>query len=74
MARNQITLEQYIGFRKQKEFKEKRKVNIGKVVSFAVLLVFCIVWLSPFVIMFFGSLRGYADTILSTQWIYFRKL
>ena len=28
MARNQITVEQYIGFRKKQEFGEKRKVNI----------------------------------------------
>ena len=71
MARNQITLEQYIGFRKKKEFGEKKKVNIGKVVSFAFLLIFCIIWLSPFVIMFFGSLRGYTDTMLYPKELFY---
>ena len=71
MARNQITLEQYIGFRKKQEFKEKRKVNITKVVAFCVLLVFCIVWLSPFVIMFFGSLRGFSDTMLYPKELFY---
>lgn len=64
MARNKITLEQYIGFRKKKSFGEKRKINVGKIISFAFLLLFCIVWVSPFIIMFFGSLRGYSDTML----------
>jgi hypothetical protein len=51
MARNQITLEQYIGFRKQKGFINEKKVNIGKVVAFTLLLLFCILWMSPFIIM-----------------------
>ena len=71
MARNQITSEQYIGFLKKKDFREKGKFNIGKVVSFAVLLIFCIVWLSPFVIMFFGSLRGYSDTMLYPKELFY---
>ena len=71
MARNQITLEQYIGFRKKKSFGEKRKINVGKVVSFAFLLLFCIIWLSPFVIMFFGSLRGFTDTMLYPKELFY---
>ena len=71
MARNKITLEQYIGFRKKKEFGEKRKINVGKIVSFTFLLLFCIVWLSPFIIMFFGSLRGYSDTMLYPKELFY---
>ena len=71
MAHNQITSEQYIGFRKQKEFVGKRKVDIGRIVAFVLLLVFCIVWISPFAIMFFGSLRGYTDTILYPQELFY---
>ena len=67
MAHNQITSEQYIGFRKQKEFVGKRKVDIGRIIAFVLLLVFCIVWVSPFVIMFFGSVRGYKDTLMYPQ-------
>ena len=71
MARNQITLEQYIGFLKKQSFGEKRRVNVGKIVSFAFLLLFCIVWLSPFVIMFFGSLRGLTDTMLYPKELFY---
>ena len=71
MARTQITLEQYIGFRKKQAFNEKRKVNVGKVLAFIILLVFCIVWLSPFAIMFFGSLRGYKDTMLYPKELFY---
>lgn len=71
MARNQITIEQYIGFLKKREFPEKRKVNIGKVISFVFLLLFCIVWISPFIIMFFGSLRGYSDTMLYPKELFY---
>ncbi|MBR3845186.1 MAG: carbohydrate ABC transporter permease [Clostridia bacterium] len=71
MARNQITLEQYIGFRKKKEFNEKRKVNIGKIASFVFLLLFCIMWISPFIIMFFGSFRGFTDTILYPKELFY---
>ena len=63
MARNKITLEQYIGFRKKKSFGEKRKINAFKIISFVILLLFCIIWVSPFAIMFTGSLRGYVDTM-----------
>lgn len=71
MARNQITLEQYIGFRKKKEFKEKKRINIGAIVAFTILLLFCIVWVSPFIIMFFGSLRGYTDTMLYPKELFY---
>lgn len=71
MARNQITLEQYIGFRKKKQFPEKRKGNLGKIIAFVFLLLFCIVWISPFIIMFFGSLRGYSDTMLYPKELFY---
>ena len=71
MARNQITLEQYIGFRKKKGFVQDKKVNIGKIIAFTFLLAFCILWMSPFIIMFFGSLRGYTDTMLYPKEIFY---
>lgn len=67
MARDKITLEQYIGFRKKKSFGEKRRINALKIISFVLLLLFCIVWVSPFVIMFTGSLRGYKDATLHPE-------
>lgn len=63
MAQNKITLEQYIGFRKKSAVKAKKRVEVGKVVSFGILLVFCAVWILPFFIMFFGSLRGHLDAM-----------
>ena len=71
MARNKITLEQYIGFRKKKGFIEEKKVNTGKIIAFTVLLLFCILWMSPFIIMFFGSLRGYTDTMLYPKELFY---
>ncbi len=71
MARNQITLEQYIGFRKQRQFCGRRKVNVGKIVAFVFLALFCIVWISPFIVMFFGSLRGYSDTMLYPKQLFY---
>ena len=61
MASNKITLEQYIGFRKKLAVKEKKKINIAKILSFVFLSVFCILWIAPIVIMFFASLRSYTD-------------
>ncbi len=43
--------------------KDRRKFPTFKVISFVILLVFVIVWLSPFVILVFGSLRSGADTV-----------
>ena len=71
MARQQITLEQYIGFRKQKELGTKKKINVSRIAAFVFLLIFCIVWISPFVIMFFGSLRGYSDTMLYPKELFY---
>lgn len=67
MAKSKITLEQYIGFRKKSSMNDRKRVNIGKIVSFIILLCFCIVWVSPFIVMFFGSLRGYADALSSPK-------
>ena len=67
MAHSKITLEQYIGFRKKHAVKEKKKVNVGKVISFVFLTIFCIAWISPFLILFFGSLRGITDTNLQRR-------
>ena len=64
MDKSKITIEQYIGFEKKKAMGEHKKVNWGKILSFAFLTLFCIIWISPFVIMFFGSLRGFQDTMM----------
>jgi multiple sugar transport system permease protein len=64
MATSKITIEQYIGFEKKKETKAKVKVPVGKIVSFVILAAFCFIWVLPFIIMFFGSLRGYIDNQL----------
>ncbi len=61
MATSKITIEQYIGFEKKKEAKAKVKIPVGKIVSFIILTAFCFIWVMPFFIMFFGSLRGYLD-------------
>ena len=71
MAHSKITLEQYIGFRKKHAVKEKKKINVGKLLSFIFLALFCIVWISPFVILFFGSLRGITDTIQYPREIFY---
>ena len=71
MANSKITLEQYIGFRKKHAVKEKKKINVGKLISFIFLALFCIVWISPFIILFFGSLRGITDTIQYPREIFY---
>ena len=63
MAKSKITLEQYVGFKKKSAMKNKKHINIGKIVSFIILACFCIFWISPFLVMFFGSLRGYRDAL-----------
>lgn len=63
MAQSKITLEQYIGFRKKSAVKDKKRINVGKLIAFIILLLFSLFWISPFIIMFFGSLRGYLDTM-----------
>lgn len=40
----------------------KLKVNYSKIISFIFLTLFCLLWISPFIIMIFGSLRGHYDT------------
>ena len=71
MAHSKITLEQYIGFRKKHAVKEKKKINVGKLISFIFLTLFCIVWISPFVLLFFGSLRGVTDTVQYPREIFY---
>lgn len=61
MAKNQITIEQYIGFEKKKMVGEKKKIPLAKIIAFIILLVFCVAWVSPFIILLFGSLRGAND-------------
>lgn len=63
MAKSKITLEQYIGFRKKNATGEKKNIPIGKIIAFIFLLLFCAVWILPFFIMFFGSLRGHVDAL-----------
>lgn len=60
MAANKITVEQYIGFQRANEYKRK-KVPVGKIVSFIILFIFCVFWIAPFLIMITGSLRGHLD-------------
>lgn len=62
MVSNQITVEQYVGFRKSREMKQ-RKVEVNKIVSFVFLLVYCIIWIFPFFIMICGSQRGHLDNM-----------
>ena len=63
MAGSKITLEQYIGFRKKHAVKDKKGPDYGKVVAFIVLAVFSLLWILPFFIMIFASLRGHIDTM-----------
>lgn len=67
MGQNKITIEQYIGFEKKKAMGEKSKVQIGKIISFIVLSIFCVIWMLPFLILFFGSLRGYQSTMVAPE-------
>ena len=71
MARNRVTQERFLGYLKKKNFMEKRSINLVKVFAFVFSLVFCIFWLSPFIIMFFGSLRGYSDTMLYPKKLFY---
>lgn len=71
MARSKITLEQYIGFKKKSAVKDGKGPDVGKILSFIVLLCFTIIWVLPFFIMFFGSLRGYRDTMLYPKELFY---
>ena len=71
MARDKITLEEYIGFKKKSAVKNGKRPDVGKILSFIVLLCFCIIWVLPFFIMFFGSLRGYRDTMLYPKELFY---
>lgn len=62
MAQNKVTSEQFIGFKKREAAGVKKRAEVGKIVSFIILAAFCIIWVMPFFIMFFGSLRGHIDT------------
>lgn len=71
MGQDKITIEQYIGFEKKKSMGNKTKVSVGKIVSFVVLALFCILWVSPFIIMFLGSLRSSHDAIFYPKEIFY---
>ena len=43
--------------------KDKKRFPTFKVVSFIILTVFCIVWISPFVILFTGAFRSAQDAM-----------
>lgn len=62
-----------LGFsRKPKDEKNlKVKFPAGKAIAFIILLVFCIIWISPFLVMFFGSLRGHKDNMLYPQELFY---
>lgn len=70
MAAYKITTEQYVGLLKARS-SGKRRAPTSKIVSFIVLLVFCIIWILPFFIMFFGSLRGHLDTMSYPKEIFY---
>jgi len=61
MATNKLTVERYIGIRKARDTKQS-KMKTSLVICMIFLIVFCIVWVLPIIIMIFGSLRGYNDT------------
>lgn len=61
MATHKITTEQYVGVLKARQTKKKGP-EASKIISFAILLVFCVLWVMPFIIMACGSLRGHDDT------------
>ena len=43
--------------------KDKKRFPTFKVVSFIILTVFCVVWISPFVILFTGAFRSAQDAM-----------
>ena len=45
------------------QITDKKRFPTFKVVSFIILAIFCIVWISPFLILFTGSLRSSQDAI-----------
>ena len=49
--------------RSGKQIKDVRKFPTFKVVSFIILLVFCVVWISPFAILFTGAFRSAQDAM-----------
>lgn len=59
-GKTKITVEHYLGFQKKKE-NYHFKFQTGKLVSFIILLVFCVLWVMPFIILVTGSLRGFYD-------------
>lgn len=69
-AKTKISVERYIGYQKQKE-SNHFKVNIGKVVAFVVLACFCVIWILPFFIMIFGSLRGHLDNMFYPKELFY---
>lgn len=46
-----------------KQIKDSRKFPFFKVISFVILLAFCIVWVSPFIILFTGAFRSAQDAM-----------
>ena len=71
MATSKITIEQYIGFEKKKEHPTKKKVPVGKIIAFVVLAAFCIIWISPFIIMLCGSLRSRLENQAYTEKLFY---
>jgi multiple sugar transport system permease protein len=70
MAADQITVERYIGLRKQKD-SYRRKVSGAKTAAFVLLFVFCLIWVLPFFVMIFGSLRGHTDNMLYPKELFY---
>lgn len=70
MATHSITTEQYVGLLKARKTK-KRALPSSKIIAFIVLLIFCILWVSPFIIMIAGSLRGHNDSKLYPKELFY---
>lgn len=45
------------------QIKDANKFPLFKIVSFIILLVFCVIWVSPFIILFTGAFRSSQDAM-----------
>ncbi len=71
MAKDKVSIENYIGYRKSTLLGGKKTIQVGKIIAFIILFLFCLVWVLPFAVMLFGSLRGYRDTIFYPKELFY---
>lgn len=57
--------------KKNRIVKDKIKYPTIKIISFILLLVFCVIWILPLLVMVFGSLRGHEDIMLYPKEIFY---